>query len=238
MSLAELAVVLVAAFAGTVLQGSLGFGFALVAVPALLLVEPSALPVTPLLLAIPMVVTMALRERGAIDLPGFWRMTVGRVPGTVVGTWALVALGTDAATALVGTLLVAAVALSLLASAVVATPRTQLAAGFVSGVMSTTGAIGGPALGLAYQRRPGPELRSTLALAFAVGVVLSLLTLGVAGEVRGEQVVWALELLPAMALGLWVSRFTARRLDGRLLRPAVLAFAGLSGVAALVRALV
>jgi uncharacterized membrane protein YfcA len=237
VSPAELAFVLVAAFAGTVLQGSLGFGFALLAVPALLLVAPAALPVTSLLLAVPMVVTMALRERGAIDLPGFWRMTVGRVPGTVVGAWALVALGADAATALVGALLIAAVLASVLASAVVITPGTQVAAGFVSGVMSTTGAIGGPALGLAYQGRPGPELRSTLALAFAVGVALSLASLGVAGEVRGEHLVWALELLPAMALGLWVSRFTAPRLDGRWLRPAVLAFGGTAGVAALVRAL-
>ena len=57
------------------------------------------------------------------------------------------------------------------------------------------------------------------------------------GEVRGEQVVWALQLLPAMALGLWASRFTATRLDGRWLRPAVLAFAALAGVAALLRAL-
>ncbi len=115
--------------------------------------------------------------------------------------------------------------------------RAASCAGFVSGVMSTTGAIGGPALGLAYQDRPGPELRSTLALAFAVGVVLSLGALAAAGEVRGEQVVWALQLLPAMALGLWASRFTARRLDGRWLRPAVLGFAALAGVAALLRAL-
>ncbi len=236
MSGAGLVVVLLAAFGGTLVQGSVGFGFALLAVPALLLVEPSALPVTPLFLAIPMVVTMALRERGAIDLPGFWRMTAGRVPGTLAGTWVVVALGSDATTALVGALLVGAVALSLVAASVVATPGTQVAAGFVSGVMSTTGAIGGPALGLAYQDRPGPELRSTLALAFAVGVVLSLASLAAAGEVRGEQVGWALQLLPAMALGLWASRFTARRLDGRWLRPAVLGFAALAGVAALLRA--
>ncbi len=237
MSGPELVLVLLAAFGGTLVQGSVGFGFALLAVPALLLAAPSALPVTPLVLAIPMVVTMALRERGAIDLPGFWRMTAGRVPGTIAGTWVVVALGADATTALVGALLVGAVVLSLAAASVVATPGTQVVAGFVSGVMSTTGAIGGPALGLAYQDRPGPELRSTLALAFAVGVVLSLASLAVAGEVRGEQVVWALQLLPAMALGLWASRFTATRLDGRWLKPAVLAFAALAGVAALLRAL-
>ncbi len=42
MSGPELVLVLLAAFGGTLVQGSVGFGFALLAVPALLLAAPSA----------------------------------------------------------------------------------------------------------------------------------------------------------------------------------------------------
>ena len=56
---------------GAVIQGSIGFGYALVAVPALVLLLPWSVPVTPLLLALPMTILMSAREWGAIDFGGF-----------------------------------------------------------------------------------------------------------------------------------------------------------------------
>ena len=56
-----------------------------------------------------------------------------------------------------------------------------------------------------------------------------------AGEIRAWHAVLALELLPALGLGLWLSRSIARFLDARWLRPAVLAFALLAGVVIAVR---
>lgn len=239
LSLLEAVAVLGACFAGTLLQGALGFGFAFAAVPALLLVVPEGVPATSLLLAAPIVVTMGLRERHAIDVRGVAEMTAGRLPGTVAGAWLVSALGLATLTGVVGALLVLAVLMSVVTPAAQGRgPATRVLAGFASGVMGTAGAIGGPALGLAYQGRPGPELRASLAVAFGVGVVLSLLALWVTGEVGRTQLVLALELLPAVGLGLLASRFVAGRLDGRRLRPAVLAFAGVAGVAAIVRSLV
>jgi uncharacterized membrane protein YfcA len=85
-----------------------------------------------------------------------------------------------------------------------------------------------------YQRRSGPELRSTLALSFVVGLLLSLAALGVAGEVHTWQGVLALWLVPAMVAGLVLSRVLAARLERRWLRPAVLTFAAVAGMAAIV----
>ncbi len=237
MSAPELAVVLALAFAGTVVQGAVGFGFALLVVPALLLVDPTNVPTAVILVGLPMVALMALRERHAIDVPGFLRLTVGRVPGTVVGAWFLATQGPSVTAAVVGALLLAAVALSVVGPVGAGGPRTELVAGFASGVMSTVGAVGGAPLGLAFQRRPGPEVRATLAVAFAVGLLMSLLALALAGEVRREHALLALALTPAMAAGLWASRRVATRLDGGRLRPAILAFAGVAGAVALGRAL-
>ena len=115
------------------------------------------------------------------------------------------------------------------------TPATNVAVGAVSGAMGTTSAIGGPALAVLYQRRPGPQLRSTLAAVFVVGSLISLGALLMAGEVRLEQLVLALQLSPALILGLVAGSVVARRLDGPLLRPAVLAFAAVAGLVIVVR---
>ena len=64
-----LAASLVAVALGTVVQGSIGFGLALVVVPTLTLLIPESLPGTVLLISLPSAVGLGLRERGAIDGP-------------------------------------------------------------------------------------------------------------------------------------------------------------------------
>jgi uncharacterized membrane protein YfcA len=84
------AVVVVAVAAGAVIQGSIGFGYALLAVPAMVLLLPWAVPVTPLFLALPMTLLMSVREWRSIDLSGFALITAGRLLGTVAGVVLLV----------------------------------------------------------------------------------------------------------------------------------------------------
>ena len=103
--------------------------------------------------------------------------------------------------------------------------------------MGTAAAVGGPPLAIAYQRRPGPQLRSTLAATFVLGSTISLLALGIAGKVRADHLLLALELLPALAAGLFVSTRLRALLDRAWLRPTVLAFAALAGAAAVLRGL-
>jgi uncharacterized membrane protein YfcA len=234
---AQIAIAVVAVMVGAIIQGSLGFGFAFVAVPVLTLLRPDALPATILFLAVPMTTTMALRERRAIDVSGFLYSTAGRVFGTAVGVALIAAVPRDSLSTLVGVFILISVGLSLLAPEVETHPRVTLAAGFTSGMMGTAAAIGGPPMALAYQSRPGSELRSTLAASFVVGTFLSLGGLAVAGRVEGWQAILALQLFPALAAGLLASRFLLRRLDRGWLRPAVLTFAALAGAAAVVRGL-
>ena len=74
-----------AAVGGAVVQGVIGFGYAMVVVPALLLVRDDLIPVAPLVVATPMMLWLAWTERRGFDAGAFWRLTAGRVPGTVVG---------------------------------------------------------------------------------------------------------------------------------------------------------
>jgi len=142
----------------------------------------------------------------------------------------LAAVSADGLSVVVGLALLVAVAGSFGGVRVEPTPVTNVAAGAVSGAMGTTSAIGGPALAVLYQRRPGPELRSTLAAVFVVGSMISLGALVAAGEVHLPELILAVQLLPALLAGLLAGGSLTRHLDGPWLRPSVLAFAAAGGV--------
>jgi uncharacterized protein len=216
-------------------QGSIGFGLGLVAVPIIALVLPEALPALILLLAVPMTAYMTVRERGALDVSGLGWMTLGRVAGVAAGTWLLTVVPANATSALFGTFILGAVGISVAGGAVRIRPTTLLAAGAASGTFATAAAIGGPPIALLYQHRSGPEVRSTLAASFALGIPMSLTGIALAGQVGRLHLVLTVIAFPALAAGLAVSRRLAHVLDRAWLRPAVLTFAAISGLVAIVR---
>jgi uncharacterized membrane protein YfcA len=220
---------LVAVAVGAIIQGSIGFGYAFVAVPAMALLYTEAVPVTPLLLALPMTVLMSAREWKSIDVSGFFLITGARVVGTAVGVALLVFIPASFLSVLVGLLIVVVALMSFLSPNFEVNNKTRLAGGIASGVTSTTAAIGGAPLALIYQDRSGAELRSTLAISFVAGIAISLVGLALAGKVEGWHFVLALELLPGLLVGLWVSRWAVKALNERWLRPAVLTFAVAAG---------
>jgi len=224
---------------GGVVQGTLGFGFALVAAPVTALVYPAALPVTLLLLSIPLNAFVGWRERRWIDWRGLSWVLVGRVVGAIGGVWILLLVPPRLLSAFFGILVLLAVILSLASPTVDALGASggwSFAAGVASGVMAT-GAVGGAPLAILYRNRSGPELRSTLAASFLPGVALSLVVLGLAGQVMAWHVILALRLLPGLALGLLASRPLARLADRGGLRRAVLVFALVSSLAAIAQAI-
>jgi uncharacterized protein len=237
LSLPEMVVALAAVGIGAAIQGAIGFAFGLVAASVLALMEPSALPATLVLLALPMGIWMALRESGAIDLSGFAQMTIGRLAGAVVGAWLLVQIPENRLALVIGFAILAAVALSLVAPGFEAGPTSRVAAGGITGVMGTVGGMGGPAMALAYQNRSGAELRSTLGASLITGSIVSIGALAIAGRLHWWHVTLALLLFPAEAIGLLASGRLVRVVDRGWVRPAVLVFATLGGLAVILRAL-
>lgn len=228
---------MLAAGLGATVQGTIGFGAALVAVPVLSLVVPEAIPVVVIVWAAPLVVAMAVRERQGVDWPGVGWITLGRLPGTVVGVWVVSSVASDTLSVLAGFAVLLAVFTSLVATAVPLTRTTRAATGFASGVMGTATSIGGPPVALLYQRHQGPVLRSTLAVTFVAGISISLIGLASAGAIEAWHVLLALALLPGQALGLAASRPVSRYVDARWLRPAVIVFVTVTAASAIGRGL-
>lgn len=233
----QIALLAVAVALGALVQGAVGFGFALVAAPVFTLVAPQAMPGALLVLGLPLNLFVAWRERAHADLDGLVPVVAGLVVGTAAGTAILAAVPAASLSVLFGAAIVGATALSAARPIRHVGGPARIAAGTASGLINVVATTGGPPLALLYSRRPGPQLRATLALAFLIGLVLSLVGALVAGRLDGEHVVVAASLVPALAVGLWSSRLVARALDERWLRPAVLVFAAGSGLAAVARGL-
>lgn len=236
VTIGSAAAVAAATAIGATVQGSIGFGMNLVSVPVIALVLPKALPVTVIVLAIPVAVSMIRYERHAIDRMGVGWILVGRIPGTIVGAVVVASVSTAVLQGLAGSFVLLLVAASVLMPAVPVRRGTQIVAGVVSGVSGTSAGIGGPPLALLYQNHPGPTMRSTLAASFAFGTSISLLTLLVAGQVGGPQVLLGLGLAPVVVAGSVLGRRLHRFLDRGWLRPLVLVVAGITAITAMIQA--
>lgn len=232
----------IAILAGTVLVGAavqtlVGLGVGLVAAPVTTLVAPEMMPGTLLWLAAVLPLVTLLREHDNIDWRGLGWSVPARIPGTVVGV-ALVALVSEQELGIaVGLMVLTAVVLTVKTVRLPVNRVTLTAAGFVSGVTGTATSIGGPPLALLYQHREAPQIRSTLAVYFVLGAVLSLVGLGVGGALETRELLLALLLAPCLVGGFAVSTVLRRWVDPGHIRYGVLAVCGLSALVLLVRSL-
>ena len=235
MSLAVFALIAATVAIASFVQGSTGVGFALIVAPVLALLEPQLLPICVLVLMIPLNVYVAWRERAALDRSGATWITAGRFLGTFGGLWVLTALTSGALNVLVGAATLLAAIITLVAPRFSPGRRAFVAAGVITGVTETATGIGGPPLALVYQHQPAPVLRSTIAVCFLVGQLMSIAVLAVAGRVAAAQLGAAIMLLPALVVGAALSRLVQDRIDGRPLRLFVLLFAIVSAFVLLMR---
>ena len=215
-------------------QGTTGVGFALLVAPVCGLLEPSLLPVGVLVLMLPLNAYVGWREWAAIDGASAGWITVGRAVGTGGGLAVLALLTARQLGLFVSASILAAVAATLLAPTFRPGRRTLIAAGVVTGVTETATGVGGPPLALALQHGSPARMRSTIALCFLVGEVMSLALLTFGGRVGAGDLGSSMQLLPALALGAWLSRHLHARLDVHFMRAFVLGFATLSSIALLV----
>jgi len=235
VSLAVFALIAATVAIASFVQGSTGVGFALIVAPVLALLEPQLLPICVLVLMIPLNVYVAWRERAALDRSGATWITAGRFLGTFGGLWVLTALTSGALNVLVGAATLLAAIITLVAPRFSPGRRAFVAAGVITGVTETATGIGGPPLALVYQHQPAPVLRSTIAVCFLVGQLMSIAVLAVAGRVAAAQLGAAIMLLPALVVGAALSRLVQDRIDGRPLRLFVLLFAIVSAFVLLMR---
>jgi uncharacterized membrane protein YfcA len=223
--------------AGSLVQGSIGFGMAVVAAPILLLVNPVFVPGPMLLAAVFLVILMALRDRRDVIGGDVAVATAGRILGTAPAALAIGALRRSVFELFFAMLVIIVVALSVRGVYLRRSPRNVFLAAILSGFIGTMSSMGGPAMALVYQHETGPKIRGTLSAIFTIGTAISVLGLWWAGRFGADELQLALLLMPAVLAGFLLSRYTVGRLDKAHTRPAVLAISAFAALAILLRAL-
>lgn len=233
----EFAVAFIVSFVAAALHSTVGFGFALISVPLLSLLDPLFAPVPQLLVVLPLTLAIVWRERHAVEVRSTLWIFAGRVPGALIGVALLKLLSNAALDVLMSLMVVLGVAIVVSRGTFHRTASREFGAGVASGTMAMVSAIGGPPIALLYRDDAGPTVRANLGLVFAIGVCITISVRAAAGEVSWDEVAIGAALLPAVWLGLRASRVLIPRVDGPRLRNIIVAVAASAALLLLLRGL-
>ena len=227
----------VAIFFGALVQGTIGFGLAIVAAPILYLVTPELVPGSVILMGMLIGSLTAKRSLHAVKLNDLRSALMGRIPGSLLGGVLLTMISQRSMGLLMGGSVLFAVLASLSPYKIHANDKTLFSAGLLSGIMGTTSSIGGPPIALVMQNQSGEHIRANLSVYFAVSAVISLLILAYSGRFGWLQLKYGLLFVPCVLAGNWVARKLVPHVDQAMIRKALLVLCSVAGIGAIVAAI-
>jgi hypothetical protein len=222
-------------------QAVAGFGFALIATPLVaVLAGPKAAVVGLTMVGLVLVAQLSLRGRGHVDRSTVGAVTVAAIVGMPLGLFVITHADDRVLTIAIA---VAVIAFSLLLWRGERFPvgrGTEAAAGFTAGILSTSTGTSGPPIVIALSAKElePAVFRATISAIFLVQGAAALVFFAIGGQITRDAVSVALVGLPGVIVGSIVGERGFRRLDARTFRRVVLGMLFLSGVVALLGALV
>lgn len=226
-----------AVLAGAIVQGSLGFGMGLVSIPILALFVPNQLPQALVLASLPHTVLMLRRERDGLEAKKMSWLVLGRILGVAPGVVILTLVSARHLQILFAiTTLGTAVAMAVKNVNVRISVSSQLVAGSISGLVGTAAGLGGPPVALLYANEPGGPLRSSLSSILLIGNTFAVLGYWIGGRLTARDLALAAVLLVPIMLGLRLGFAVRGRLEGPMLRGAVLLLVSASSMVLLASA--
>jgi uncharacterized membrane protein YfcA len=219
---------------GAAAQAASGFGFALLAVPLLaLLLGAKTAVVTAGVVSLGLQLTMALRDHGSIRRPTVVTMTIAALAGMPLGLFILERVEDRTLTIAIAVTVLIFTLLLARGARVPAGTAIDAAAGFTSGIISTSTGTSGPPLVIALHAREMTPLmfRATLAAQFLIQGTISVVAFALVGRITAEVGRLALAGLPGLALGWLAGDRIFARLDHDRFRRVVLVMLAISGLA-------
>lgn len=194
-------IALVVMAGAAIVQGTVGLGFAIVAVPILSIVHPDLTPVPQLIAGLPLTLGMAWKERHDMDIHGVGWIVLGRLPGAAVGLYLIAVASRDTLNLLIAFFVLGAVAIIATGFHLRRTPFTKFVAGWAAGTSGMVSSIGGPPIALLYTAEEAATIRSTLAAIFSIGVTMTLAIRGFTGNITMIDVQVSAFMIPAVLAG-------------------------------------
>ncbi len=239
----ELLFSILAVAASSVVIGTVGFGFALVAAPVLLLyLEPQQVVVVINSLIGLMMAMVLVRTWRHLEL----RLSIGLVLGGVAATpIGVLALNSASPGFLRITIALVIIFLALLSLKNIQLPftRRKMAGpvfGFLTSMATTTIAIGGPIAAIyaiAQEWRPD-RIRTTLALLFITSDITAFALYSATGLVGRDTLANIGVMIPGMIIGFGMARAVVKHINDRIFRHVMIAVIVIAGTATLVKEIV
>ena len=222
---------------GAALQGSAGYGMALLVSPILLLIDPTLIPGPLISAAFLLTILMLIREKQSIDFKGLKWASIGMISGVVVGTILLYRISSDLVAIIFGISILFAVLISVSGFKFQPKPWAVLIAATIAGFMGIITTTAGPPLAIVYQESEGGRLRSMLGGVFIIGSIASFISLATIGRFGVAEFLHSLILFPGIIIGFLISTKVIRHFDNTLIRPLVLGISAVSGIVIIIRQL-
>lgn len=238
LSTSELVIGMSVVMVAAALQGSIGFGLAVLSVPILTIVDPVFTPIPTLILSMATAVATLARERGDLDLQGLGWVVTGRVPGALLGAWVLTVVTERTLGFVIAVIVLLAVVVLAAGFSVRLSRTSRLVAGAISGFSGTSAGIGGPPIALLYRTQTGPVVRATLGAIFAIGIAINLLILWIVDVLTTTDIAVALLLTPSMVIGFLASGRLRAHVEGDRVRSGILVVSSIAAVSLLVSSIV
>lgn len=216
---------------GSTVQSSIGMGQGLVTTPILRLLHPDLLPGPVVIAGLAVSVGLVIRNSEVGDVRPLLPAFAGRLVGLAIAVWLLATLDERNLSLFIAGLVLAFVVMRLAGVNLALTPATLGGAGVVSGVGGAIAGLGGAPMALVLEQHSAARnFRGPMGLLLAVGGAISTLVLVVAGVIDGEAALLGLSLLPPIAVGWVLARWTTPIVDRGYLRPLVLGLSAASAV--------
>lgn len=212
-----------AMFLASATQGLAGFGFAILAVPIMIIfISPKV--VVPIILMHTIFINIAiLIEAGKwVDLRRIWPLIVASMAGIPVGTYLLLVLNVSVLKVFIGSVIIPfAIAFWVgFKSPVKSEKLAFVPVGFISGLLGASTSVGGPPVILFFVNQ-GIEKRVFRANLVAFYMITSLLIIAgfvFSGIITREVINYAIWLLPATIVGTITGIKFTRQVDEKLFR--------------------
>ncbi len=220
LTLALAALVIVAS---SIIKGMVGFGFALIAAPGLLmLMDPKLVPVVVMPLSFIQDVTIVVQSRRQVSLRAVLPMVIAAAAGVPLGIYVLLVISPLALKLLIS-VVVLVFALVLLAGFTFKIRRemaARAAAGFAAGILQTATGAGGPPVALLNinQRMSKEAFRPALSLFFVLIDIMGLVSFALSGLLTRRTLSIDLVLLPAVAAGFGFALWLLPRIKQEVFR--------------------
>lgn len=226
-----------AIFLAALVQASAGIGFAMIAVPLLLMIDLAFVPAPVLIVMGLLAVFMSMQEWRHVDWQGMTALLPGMVLGTLLAAYVLKQLDPALFGLVFGSILLLALAIVGLGRPMPRRPAFMAAGGLVSGLMGTISGIHGPALAVLYHGMELAAVRATIAVIFVISTITALGFLSYQGFAGLAEWQRGLGLLPGLVLGLPAASLIRGRIPVHWLRRGMLSLVGLSACLLIYRSL-